>query len=83
MLGALRVNARCVVIRAVHDPRLEYGPCDIGSGLCRIQIQPFAPDVSAKLHLLKVTWLIYQQTYAENLVPKVCVWFLSQASHLS
>lgn len=59
MHGALRVNARCIVIRAVHDPRLEYGRCDIGSGLCRIQIQPFAPYVSAKLHLLKVTWLVY------------------------
>jgi hypothetical protein len=55
MHGALRVNARCVVIRAVHDPRLEYGPCDIESGLSRIQNQQFAPDVSAKLHLLKVT----------------------------
>jgi hypothetical protein len=59
MHGALRVNARCVVIRAVHDPRLEYGPCDIESGLSRIQNQQFAPDVSAKLHLLKVTWLVY------------------------
>ncbi len=45
MHGALRVNARCVVIRAVHDPRLEYGPRDIGGGRFRIQIQPFAPDV--------------------------------------
>ena len=28
MHGALRVNARCVAIRAVHDPLLECAPRD-------------------------------------------------------
>ena len=43
MHGALRVNARCVVIHAVHDQRLEYAPSNIGGGRCQVQIQPFAP----------------------------------------
>ena len=41
MNGALRVNARCVAIRAVHDPLLEYGPRDKGGAHRQIQIQPY------------------------------------------
>ena len=37
MHGALRVNARCVAIRAVHDPLLECAPRDKGAHIVKFK----------------------------------------------